>query len=92
MIVKAAVQGCESKVVGASLGGNPRTCWYTPKVKGAIELKKETYKAQLICGTWVAENNYQQAKQSVAWVVIQAKLWLWEFGEVMEQGLQSVPN
>ena len=45
-IAEAAAQSCGSKVTGASRGGNPRICWWTPKVKGAVEMKKETLKAE----------------------------------------------
>ena len=43
-IVEVAVRSFGSKVTGASPGSNPRTSWWTTKVKWAVKLKKETYK------------------------------------------------
>uniref|UniRef100_A0A3Q3VWQ5 DAGKc domain-containing protein n=1 Tax=Mola mola TaxID=94237 RepID=A0A3Q3VWQ5_MOLML len=92
-IVEAAARSCGSKVAGASRGGNPRTRWWTPEVKGAVKLKKETYRSWLACGTPEAADSYRQAKQSAARVVTEAKTRVWEeFGEAMEQDFQSAPK
>ncbi|KAL7854802.1 hypothetical protein SRHO_G00169920 [Serrasalmus rhombeus] len=50
-IVEAADCSCGRKVVGACQGGNPRTRWWTPQVRDAIQLKKESYRAWLACKT-----------------------------------------
>ena len=74
---------------GAGHGDNPRTRWLTPEMKGAVKLKKENYLPMLACGTLEAADSYQQVKQSVAWVVTEAKTWVWqEFGKTLEQDLQ----
>uniref|UniRef100_A0A3Q3X9E9 HAT C-terminal dimerisation domain-containing protein n=1 Tax=Mola mola TaxID=94237 RepID=A0A3Q3X9E9_MOLML len=92
-IVEAAARSCGSKVAGASRGGNPRTRWWTPEVKGAVKLKKETYRSWLACGTPEAADSYRQAKRSAARVVTEAKTRVWEeFGEAMEQDFQSAPK
>ena len=44
-------RSCGSMVTGASHGGNPRTRWWIPEVKGATKLKKKTYRSWLVCGT-----------------------------------------
>ena len=68
-IVKAADQSCGRKVVGACRGGNSRTRWWTPAVRDAVKLKKESYRT----------------KQSAAVAVTEAKPRTWEeFGEAME--------
>ncbi|XP_048877391.1 peptidyl-prolyl cis-trans isomerase FKBP7 isoform X2 [Brienomyrus brachyistius] len=41
-IVEAADRSCGRKVVGACRGGNPRTRWWTPVVRDAVKLKKES--------------------------------------------------
>ncbi|KAK0153961.1 putative uncharacterized transposon-derived protein F52C9.6 [Merluccius polli] len=65
-IVKAADQSCGRKVVGACRGGNPRTRWWTPAVRDAVKLKKESYRTFLACGTPEAAGRYRQAKRSAA--------------------------
>ncbi|KAI3376476.1 hypothetical protein L3Q82_016941 [Scortum barcoo] len=50
-IVDAAVRSCGRKVSGACRGGNPRTRWWTPEVRDAVRLKKESYRTMLACGT-----------------------------------------
>ncbi|TWW81749.1 hypothetical protein D4764_01G0015640 [Takifugu flavidus] len=50
-IVEAADRCCGRKVVGACRGGNARTRWWTPAVRDAVKLKKESYRALLACGT-----------------------------------------
>ncbi|KAI3370964.1 hypothetical protein L3Q82_023613 [Scortum barcoo] len=47
----AAVRSCGRKVSGACRGGNPRTRWWTPEVRDAVRLKKESYRTMLACGT-----------------------------------------
>ncbi|KAI3352718.1 hypothetical protein L3Q82_020174 [Scortum barcoo] len=42
---------CGRKVSGACCGGNPRTRWWTPEVRDAVRLKKESYRTMLACGT-----------------------------------------
>ncbi|TWW59340.1 hypothetical protein D4764_06G0008700 [Takifugu flavidus] len=42
---------CGIKVVSACRGGNARTRWWTPAVRDAVKLKKESYLALLACGT-----------------------------------------
>ncbi|KAI3353689.1 hypothetical protein L3Q82_004833 [Scortum barcoo] len=65
-IVDAAVRSCGRKVSGACRGGNPRTRWWTPEVRDAVRLKKESYRAMLACGTPDAQliHGYRQAKQA----------------------------
>ncbi|KAI3351605.1 hypothetical protein L3Q82_020440 [Scortum barcoo] len=38
------------KVSGACRGGNPRTRWWTPEVRDAVRLKKESYRDHV--GLW----------------------------------------
>ena len=49
-IAEAAARSTGSQVASVSLVGNPRTQWWTPEVKGAIKLKKGTYKSWLAFG------------------------------------------
>ncbi|KAI3358313.1 hypothetical protein L3Q82_014754, partial [Scortum barcoo] len=63
-IVDAAVRSCGRKVSGACRGGNPRTRWWTPEVRDAVRLKKESYRTMLACGTPDAVDGYRQAKQA----------------------------
>ncbi|KAI3353503.1 hypothetical protein L3Q82_020024 [Scortum barcoo] len=66
-IVDAAVRSCGRKVSGACRGGNPRTRWWTPEVRDAVRLKKESYRTMLACGTPDAGvDRYRQAKQAAA--------------------------
>jgi len=81
-IVEAAARSCDQKAVGACRGGNPRTRWWTPVVKEAIRLKKETFRA------WLAQGSPETAD-----AVAEAKTRVWyEFGEDMEKdfGLKEV--
>ncbi len=71
-IVDVASRSCGCKVSGACRGGNPRTRWWTPEVRDAVKLKKESYRAWLACGTPEAADGYRQAKQSAARVVVEA--------------------
>ena len=41
-IVSAAFRSCGRKVTGACRGGNPQTRWWTPQVRDAVKLKKES--------------------------------------------------
>ena len=72
-IVKAADWSCGRKVVGACRGGNSRTRWWTPAVRDAVKLKKESYRTFLACGTPEAAGRYRQAKRSAAVAVTEAK-------------------
>ncbi|TWW68222.1 hypothetical protein D4764_19G0000200 [Takifugu flavidus] len=84
-IVEAADRCCGRKVVGACRGGNTRTHWWTPAVRDAVKLKKESYRALLACGTPEAADGYRHAKRSAATAVAEAKTRVWEeFGEAME--------
>ncbi|GAA6106566.1 receptor-type tyrosine-protein phosphatase F-like, partial [Tachysurus ichikawai] len=85
-IVNAAARSCGRKVSGACCGGNPRTRWWTPEVRDAVKLKKESYRAWLARGTPEAADRYQRAKRASARVVAEAKTRVWEeFGEAMEK-------
>ena len=89
-IVEAADRSCGRKVVGACRGGNPRTRWWTPAVRDAVKLKKESYRAFLACGTPEAADGYRQAKRNAASAVAEAKTRAWEeFGEAMERDYRS---
>ncbi|KAK0148964.1 Craniofacial development protein 2 [Merluccius polli] len=89
-IVKAADQSCGRKVVGACRGGNSRTRWWTPTVRDAVKLKKESYRTFLACGTPEAAGRYRQAKRSAAVAVTEAKTRTWEeFGEAMENDFRT---
>lgn len=39
-IVEAVVKSCGQKVTGGCLGGNFRTCWWTPEVKEVVKLEE----------------------------------------------------
>uniref|UniRef100_A0A3B3BLN8 Reverse transcriptase domain-containing protein n=2 Tax=Oryzias melastigma TaxID=30732 RepID=A0A3B3BLN8_ORYME len=85
-IVSAAFRSCGRKVSGACRGGNPRTRWWTPQVRDAVKLKKESYQAWLACGTPEAADRYRQFKRAAARAVLEAKTRSWEeFGEAMEK-------
>ncbi|TWW78262.1 hypothetical protein D4764_11G0003830 [Takifugu flavidus] len=88
-IVEVADWCCGCKVVGACCGGNARTRW-TPAVKDAVGLKKDSNRALLACGTPEAADRYRQAKRSTATAVGKAKTRAWEeFGEAMENNLRT---
>nr|XP_054597265.1 coiled-coil domain-containing protein 13 isoform X1 [Nothobranchius furzeri] len=85
-IVEAADRSCGRRIGGACRGGNPRTRWWTPAVRDAAKLKKESFQVFLACGTPEAADGYWQFKQNAARVVAEAKTRAWkEFGETMEQ-------
>ncbi|KAK0145690.1 hypothetical protein N1851_015412 [Merluccius polli] len=87
---EGADQSCGRKVVGACRGGNSRTRWWTPAVRDAVKLKKESYRTFLACGTLEAAGRYRQAKRSAAAVVAEAKTRTWEeFGEAMENDCRT---
>nr|XP_049579068.1 uncharacterized protein LOC125970583 [Syngnathus scovelli] len=89
-IVEAADRSCGRKVIGACRGGNPRTCWWTPAVRDAVKLKKESYRAVLACGTPEAADRYRMAKRNAALAVAEAKTRAWEeFGEAMENDFRT---
>ncbi|TWW74429.1 hypothetical protein D4764_14G0004320 [Takifugu flavidus] len=89
-IVEAADRCCGHKVVGACRGGNARTHWWTPVVRDAVRLKKESYRALLACGTPEAADRYRQAKRSAVTVVAEAKTRAWEeFGEAMKNEFRT---
>uniref|UniRef100_A0A3P9PV83 Reverse transcriptase domain-containing protein n=1 Tax=Poecilia reticulata TaxID=8081 RepID=A0A3P9PV83_POERE len=89
-IAEAAYRSCGRKVVGACRGGNPRTRWWTPSVRDAVKLKKESYRAFLACGTSEAADRYRRAKRHAARVVAEAKTRAWEeFGEAMETDFRT---
>ncbi|KAI3371855.1 hypothetical protein L3Q82_006734 [Scortum barcoo] len=68
----------------------PRTRWWTPEVRDAVRLKKESYRTMLACGTPDAVDRYRQAKQAAARTVLEAKTRVWEeFGEAMEEDYRS---
>ncbi|KAI3353028.1 hypothetical protein L3Q82_019600 [Scortum barcoo] len=68
-----------------------RTRWWTPEVRDAVRLKKESYRTMLACGTPDAVDRYRQAKQAAARTVLEAKTRVWEeFGEAMEEDYPSV--
>ncbi|KAI3351300.1 hypothetical protein L3Q82_005843 [Scortum barcoo] len=57
-------------------GGNPRTRWWTPEVRDAVRLKKESYRAMLACGTpdAVETGTGRLGKHKpAAWTVLEAK-------------------
>ena len=73
-IVEAADRSCGRKVVGACRGGNPRTRWWTPVVREAVKLKKESYRAFLASGTLEAADGYRQASGSQPRRLLRRKL------------------
>ncbi|TWW78062.1 R2DM Retrovirus-related Pol polyprotein from type II retrotransposable element [Takifugu flavidus] len=92
-IVEAAVASCGCKAAGAGRGGNPRTRWWTPEVRGAVKLKKEAYRSGLVCGSPEAADRYRLAKRVAAATVAEAKTRAWEeFGEAMEEDFRSAPR
>ncbi|KAK3518677.1 hypothetical protein QTP70_007170 [Hemibagrus guttatus] len=64
--------------------------WWTPEVRDAVKLKKESYRAWLPCGTPEAADVYRQSKQAAARVVSEAKTRVWEeFSEAMEKDYRT---
>ncbi|TWW68331.1 hypothetical protein D4764_19G0001290 [Takifugu flavidus] len=92
-IVEATVASCGCKAAGAGRGGNPRTRWWTPEVRGAVKLKKGAYRSWLVCGSPEAADRYRLAKRVAAATVAEAKTRAWEeFGEAMEEDFRSAPR
>ncbi|TWW74689.1 hypothetical protein D4764_14G0006920 [Takifugu flavidus] len=76
--------------LAACRGGNAQTRWWTPALRDAVRLKKESYRALLACGTPEAADRYRQAKRSTATAVAEAKTRAWEeFGEAMENDFRT---
>ncbi|KAI3355554.1 hypothetical protein L3Q82_018389 [Scortum barcoo] len=72
----------------------PRTRWWTPEVRDAVRLKKESYRAMLACGTpepWTAQRlPGNRPSKPAARTVLEAKTRVWEeFGEAMEEDYRS---
>ncbi|KAI3369843.1 hypothetical protein L3Q82_024419 [Scortum barcoo] len=68
----------------------PRTQWWTPEVRDAVRLKKESYQTMLACGTPDAVDRYRQAKQAAARTVLEVKTsGLGGVGEAMEEDYRS---
>uniref|UniRef100_A0AAV2MSF8 Endonuclease/exonuclease/phosphatase domain-containing protein n=1 Tax=Knipowitschia caucasica TaxID=637954 RepID=A0AAV2MSF8_KNICA len=89
-IADEAARSCGRRVSGAGPGGNPRTRWWTPAVRDAVRLKKESYRAMMVHGTPEAAVQYRQAKRAAARAVAEAKTRDWEeFGESMEHDYRS---
>ena len=85
-IVDAAAKSCGLRPVGAAMGGNPRTRWWTPTVREAVRSKKEAFRAMLGSTSPEARERYRQAKRTAAKAVAEAKARAWEeFGEAMEK-------
>uniref|UniRef100_A0A8D2ZX27 Endonuclease/exonuclease/phosphatase domain-containing protein n=1 Tax=Scophthalmus maximus TaxID=52904 RepID=A0A8D2ZX27_SCOMX len=92
-IAEAAAVSCGLKVLGASRGGNPRTPWWTPVVREAVQLKKESFRDMLSQRTPEAVARYRRARRAAASAVSEAKQRMWEkFGEVMEKDFRSAPR
>ncbi|XP_061629968.1 uncharacterized protein LOC133478207 [Phyllopteryx taeniolatus] len=89
-IAEAADWSCGRKVVGACHGSNPVTRWWTPAVRDAVKLKKDSCRAFLACGTPEAADGYRLAKWNAALVVAKANTQAWEeFGEAMENDFRT---
>ena len=50
VIVDVAFKSCGLKDVGSRRSGNPRTCWWTPEMREAVKLKKESFEAWFLGG------------------------------------------
>ncbi|KAI3367011.1 hypothetical protein L3Q82_009640 [Scortum barcoo] len=83
------LEAVEARSLVSCRGSNPRTQCWTPEIRDAVKLKKESYWAMLACGIPNAVDGYRQAKQAAAQAVLEAKTWIWEeFGEAMEEDYQ----
>ena len=92
-VVEAAAVSCSHRVLGASRGGNLRTPRWTPVVREAVRLKKESFTDMLSRGTPEAGLYYRWARRAAAAAVAEAKQWVWEeFGKVMEKDFQVAPK
>ena len=89
-VVEAAARRCGQRAVGACLGGNVRTHWWTPAVKEAVRLEKEAFWAWLAQGSPETANGYREARKVVASAGAEAETQMWEeFGKAMEDFLLS---
>ena len=92
-IAEAAARSCGLRVLGASRGGNPRTPSWTPVVREAVRLKKESFRDMLSQRTPEAVAGYRRARRAAASAVKEAKQRVWEkFGEDMEKDFRSAPK
>jgi len=66
-------------------GGNPRTQWWTPGVREAVNLK-EAFRAWLAQGSPEAADRYRQTRRAAAAVVADAKTRAWEEGLLTRTG------
>ncbi|KAI3376750.1 hypothetical protein L3Q82_000354 [Scortum barcoo] len=86
-------------VVATPMAPNPviRTRWWTPEVRDAVRLKKESYRTMLACGTPDAQLTQVPAGQAASRsprTVLEAKTGrVWEeFGEAMEEDYRSASS
>ncbi|XP_013877605.1 chromobox protein homolog 1 [Austrofundulus limnaeus] len=92
-IVDVSYRSCGHKDVSACHGSNPRTHWWTPVMREAVRLKKESYRAFLAYGTPEAADRYRQSKQIAARMVAEAKTWAWEeFVEAMKKDFRMASS
>jgi len=83
--VEAAARSCGQKAVGACHGNNLKSV----KVKEAVKLKKEAFRAWLAQGSPETADGYREARRVAASAVAEAKTRMWEeFGEAMEKDFQ----
>ncbi len=83
--------GCNAKFSEMPL----ETWWWTPEVRDAVKLKKESYQAWLACGTPEAADGSGQAKRTAAQVIVEAKKSglggvRWGHGEGLSVGLEDI--
>ena len=92
-VVEAAAVSCGHRILGASRGGSPQTPWWTPVVREAIRLKKESFRDMLSRGTPEAVLGYRRARRAAAAAVAEAKQRVWEeFGKAMEKDFRAAPK
>ncbi|KAI3366535.1 hypothetical protein L3Q82_000670 [Scortum barcoo] len=74
-IVDAAVRSCGRKVSGACRGGNPRTRWWTPEVRDAVQAEEGVLSDHV--GLWdswrYAVDGTGRPSEATAWAVLEAK-------------------
>ncbi|KAI3375518.1 hypothetical protein L3Q82_003846 [Scortum barcoo] len=63
----------------------PEARWWTPEVRDAVRLKKESYRAMLACGTPDAVHGYRQAMASCSPGCLGLPRVWEESGEAMEE-------
>ncbi|KAI3368389.1 hypothetical protein L3Q82_008087 [Scortum barcoo] len=76
------------KVSGACRGGgNPRTRWWTPEVRDAVRLKKESYRDHVgLWDSWTQLTGTGRPSKPQPGQSWRQKLRVWEeFGETMEE-------